>query len=477
MIINKTMMNATESEYNNIFKFKMNQIFKNSIEVVQSNSNTPYEKEKGWKRIKTSFLQTKNTLKFNNINAKSNIDFNKDKPFVNFYSHVYNINNPDEEEQLNDKLSSLISISYRSNFPKIKVPDDKGEYLTTDCGWGCVIRSCQMMFARSLYKLFKKTYNTTTEALIYHSLLYFLEYPFKFNDMPDTFSSIISKYLSDMYRGKSTTEKANNDVIEDACIEIVSITPPFSIQIICEVGTLFNKIPGQYYSDTLIPQIFRAINNEFDAISNLAIFSFQTVIDKYKIIEECFTMTNPKENSEEISFELNSDKIDLALGLAIEYKNIKYYFEKPGLLFISVRLGIKTIANEYFDSIKKMFQCKQFLGFVGGKDAYAYYFFGYNDSNLYYLDPHINQETVTTLTNTTFSTYSPKKISQMKFSKLKPCLTIGFLFRNLQEYNDLITWIENYSKQAFSCLNIATDGIKNIVCPLNGEMNAEGNDF
>ena len=48
-----------------------------------------------------------------------------------------------------------------------------------------------------------------------------------------------------------------------------------------------------------------------------------------------------------------------------------------GIIFISIRLGLESISPEYFPAIKQLFDCKEFLGFVGGRVQSASYFFGY----------------------------------------------------------------------------------------------------
>ena len=47
------------------------------------------------------------------------------------------------------------------------------------------------------------------------------------------------------------------------------------------------------------------------------------------------------------------------------------------LVVISNRFGIKTVGQEYFKVIKKYMKLPSFLGLVGGKPRFAYYFVGH----------------------------------------------------------------------------------------------------
>ena len=74
---------------------------------------------------------------------------------MNFGNKSYSSVN---SEFINQKINQLIYISYRNNY-KPQINSKNKSIYNSDCGWGCMIRSSQMILARAIYKIFK--YHTT----------------------------------------------------------------------------------------------------------------------------------------------------------------------------------------------------------------------------------------------------------------------------------------------------------------------------
>ena len=138
-------------------------------------------------------------------------------------------------------------------------------------------------------------------------------------------------------------------------------------------------------------------------------------------------------------------------GISIDGK--KYIMEKMGLIFVSNRLGLYNISSDYYPSIKNILDCKECIGFVGGKKNTnsASYFIGYYDNNLLYLDPHHNNKRIKQVDDDNIITYINKTLYKLKFSSLNSAITIGFLFRNIKEFNQLLTFFRNSKKEKYFC--------------------------
>ena len=73
----------------------------------------------------------------------------------------------------NSQLKKILLVTYRSNY-KEQTNIKNGIVYTSDCGWGCMIRSSQMIVARMIYKIFKYLYkNKFTSYTIIKSIIPF----------------------------------------------------------------------------------------------------------------------------------------------------------------------------------------------------------------------------------------------------------------------------------------------------------------
>ena len=150
-----------------------------------------------------------------------------------------------------------------------------------------------------------------------------------------------------------------------------------------------------------------------------------------------------------------------------------------GLIFVSVRLGLDNISPVYFPSIKKLFSCKECLGFIGGKKwtNSASYFFGNYGNILLYLDPHFNNKSIDHLDNINISSYTNKTIYQLELKTLKAAFTIGFLFRNIKEFNELFSFFTEVKKEENACFSFTEKEVeKNISNNLINEI-SDKDDF
>jgi cysteine protease ATG4 len=233
--------------------------------------------------------------------------------------------------------------------------------------------------------------------------------------------------------------------------DIIEIDPPFSIHKICILGEIFGRTSGEWFSDYELPKIYDIINSTFDIIPNLSIIHFNSCVDFKTIINRCF-------KEENLSDKINNDIVENNNSynenkIIIDGKN--YIMEKMGLIFISVRLGLEEVNPDYFPSLKRIFDCKENIGFIGGKknSNSASYFFGYYDNILLFLDPHHNYPSINNLDDNNINTYINKVVYKINLTSLKAGVTIGLVFRNIKEFNELLTYFRSLNDEKYSCFS------------------------
>ena len=105
---------------------------------------------------------------------------------------------------------------------------------------------------------------------------------------------------------------------------------------------------------------------------------------------------------------------------------------QPMLVLFPVRLGIDNVNAYYHSSLFQLLSLEQCVGIAGGKPSSSYYFFGFQDSELLYLDPH-NLQAV----STDMETYHTTRCRSLPISALDPSMLIGLALHDLSDYSDL----------------------------------------
>ena len=329
--------------------------------------------------------------------------------------HLFNTEckNPNEEKILY-KLGKILLFTYRKNFPKITNYKTKKTY-TTDAWWGCMIRCGQMILSHGIYLLLKSKGMDTQTALDVTVPL-FNEYPITKGRLHPLFHGMLEKY---------------KDIKKDENVQIKEFFPPFGIKTLCDVGEIFERTAGEWFSDVVITKVFKRIAEYFNLFSNpqleVKIMIFQSYIDMPQLLNECFIEKKKEENNDEY------------MRLHGKY----YYFNKMGIVFVNVRVGLDKIPPEYYKGIKQLFSLKSCIGIIGGKTRLAYYFIGYNDeeNSLLYLDPHVTKDSDKEVTmENILGKHINKEIHLLKMNKMSTAFTIGFCFTKYSEFLELFNF-------------------------------------
>jgi cysteine protease ATG4 len=412
----------------NEIKIEENEQISNETNIIQNVFMNSFITEKNiWENMKQKEENIENNEGFNinneNIINNTNKIKNRFMEIFNYRKelnlskkvkrfHLFNkeCKNPSDEKIIY-KLGKVLLFTYRKNFPKIFNYKTKKTY-TTDAWWGCMIRCGQMILSRGIYLMLKSKGLTTKNALSYTAPL-FNEYPITKNKLHPFFYGMIEKY-----------NKLNKNDKE----EIKEFFPPFSIKTLCDIGEIFERTAGEWFSDVIISKVFKKISENFNLFTNsqfnVKILTFQSFIDMPTLLNECFVV----------------QKKDLSNPEHMHLNGKYYYFNKMGIVFVNVRLGLDKIPVEYYRGIRELFQLKSCIGIIGGKTRLAYYFIGYNDdeNSLLYLDPHVTKDSDKEVTlDNILSKHINKEIHLLKMTKMSTAFTIGFCFTKYSEFLEL----------------------------------------
>jgi hypothetical protein len=422
-----------------------------------------------WQMVKLKLNDIKNHLIFNyNIFSTQNtlVDISQT---LSKEIQIFDIKYLKQEELLN-KLKNIPWFSYRENFEQIK--EDENIVYTSDAGWGCMFRASQMILAQGLFKLYnlKNLYEFINQFFAY---FYDNKIPIKFMCKPQKEKQEKNNKEEDnknIFESFEIIEKENK-LFDLSFIDLSSemihglenmserksnseyIIPPFSIRNLIKFEKYSNKFGkklGEWFSnyDTirLICTINKRMNSHKDC--NFKVLNFnEGVIKINEIINNC--LEEFEEDKDLSDFEILSlSSIECADIVNNNLENDKYIFNKKKyifkhkfILFVSVRHGLYTLEEDYYDEVLKVFDIETNIGMIGGKNTRAFYFIGKCGNNLIFLDPHYVQQTLTLKQIGTIDvqdTYIPNDIFYMNVEELSPSFSIGFAVNDMKNFKKLM---------------------------------------
>ncbi|NXX81676.1 ATG4D protease, partial [Urocolius indicus] len=261
-------------------------------------------------------------------------------------------------------FSSRLWLTYRRG---LSPPLSTG--LSTDCGWGCTLRSAQMLLA---------------QGLILH-LLGRGKWGGHPQSLPDP-----PQYPPDRCQEVERRHRAIVTWFSD------QPEAPFGIHRLVQLGTGAGKRAGDWYGPSLASHILRsAVESCPETCRSLSVYVSQDCI-VYK-----------------------GDVAGLVRGAVGQRRSV--------IVLVPVRLGGDRLNPIYVDCLKELLKLESCVGIIGGKPRHSLYFVGFQDDFLLYLDPHYCQATVDTTQDNfplqSFHCSSPRK---MAFGKMDPSCAIGF---------------------------------------------------
>ncbi|PSN40264.1 Cysteine protease ATG4B [Blattella germanica] len=233
-------------------------------------------------------------------------------------------------DAIREDIRSKLWFTYRRNFVQI---GDTG--LTTDKGWGCMLRCGQMVLAQAL----------------------------------------ICLHLGREWRWKQDSRNGSYLRILHMFEDRRAAT--YSIHQIALMGASEGKEVGEWFGPNTVAQVLKklAIYDEWSSIV------IHVALDNTVIINEIKRLCKSPRGQHDPS----SCSGEGVLSLPLEGK------WTPLVLVVPLRLGLSEINPVYMQGLKTCFTFKQSLGVIGGKPNHALYFIGCVGKEVIYLDPHTTQ--------------------------------------------------------------------------------------
>ena len=357
------------------------------------------------KKAKKEYMKSiMSTIVYNGDMFKDKLSESKAKSIILYDSIMQNCN-------INKIRDYFVYMSYRNRLFNTKfLPGNKNDY-TSDCGWGCMLRCCQMMLSCALIKLKISSLNKEINMKEIKKEILYLFY--------DKFINIerihVNKDLFEIY--KTILKKK---------INVVEIIPPYSIYVL----TLLGNCPKVFTSDHNMIKTMIKINKILFK-EDITMLHFNGTVNKKKVLENFCEKIESKNLLQNDEYIVVNDEI--------------YKYKKNGIIFISLRLGLQKIETCFIEMIPKLFyNMHNNIGFVSGKKKKAYYFIGLKDKKLIFADPHFNQNSETDEIN--FPTYSVNELFLISVKEMSSELTVGVAISSkydLEQFFNDLTQLKN----------------------------------
>lgn len=317
--------------------------------------------------------------------------------------------------------------TYRKNFPCLL--SNGGDH---DAGWGCMIRTGQMMMCRALRKLYSCDVQVTVDPVEFAMFQKMTVDSSSSNSRQS--STLLSPPISPRTNGHGNALAAKtapnfllnlDDDFGGACgssalendnasgsisqwvQEFFMDTPDalFGVYRLVAEGAKIGCAVGSWFSPTVLARSLAAIGK-----------SHQELNEKLLIIP---------------AVEQTVSQETILQTLLVEERSI--------LLLVPLMLGMGSVGSSYEQVILRLLELPMCIGIVGGKPQKSLYFVGHQREQVFFLDPHVVQQAFTTRASVG-KLGGPRGTTPV--STLDPNLLACFFFENEEVF---LQWCDEMS--------------------------------
>ncbi|XP_042247856.1 cysteine protease ATG4D-like [Thunnus maccoyii] len=360
-------------------------------------------------KLKSKLVSAWNSVKYG-WSLKQKSHFSKSSPVI-MLGNSYELKDQGERESFRRSFASLMWLTYRRGFPQLGSCS-----LTTDSGWGCVLRTGQMLLAQGL--LLHLMPQGWTWSVSHHVVKDDM-------DLPEIRPTAGAEHGHNLKEGpRKRGRKLSLGSLLDRRMEsthrrVVSWfadhpTAPFGIHQLVELGKSSGKKAGDWYGPSIVAHILRKAVAASVDLPNLAVYVAQDCTIYIEDVKRLCEQPLPGSSA----------------ATSQPWKSI--------ILLVPVRLGGHDLNPAYIACVKKLLKLQCCIGIIGGKPKHSLFFVGFQDDHLLYLDPHYCQPTVDiTKENFPLVSFHCKYPRKMSFSRMDPSCTIGFYAKGQKDFESL----------------------------------------
>jgi len=121
---------------------------------------------------------------------------------------------------------------------------------------------------------------------------------------------------------------------------------------------------------------------------------------------------------------------------------------------VPVRLGVDKINKLYIPAVKALLKLPQSAGIIGGRPRQSLYFVGYQDEDVFFLDPHIVRS-CTKAEDCTPESYHSSIPQKMPIENIDPSLAIGFYCSKKNDFEEFCAAIDEIASQGNPIISTA----------------------
>ncbi|CAF2411983.1 unnamed protein product [Rotaria sp. Silwood2] len=336
-------------------------------------------------------------------------------------------------------FSQRIYFSYRKQFEPL-TGSRNGDILTSDGGWGCMIRCAQMLLAQTFFIHMTNTINSHYSNI-------------QVSDKCPKRNSIDCIRNGNRINRRT---KLYTDIIR-LFGDFPHLKCPFGIHKFVELGTPHGIRPGDFFGPVsaahCLKEAIQAAVEAKQIPEILRVYISQDAIIYRQDVNDLCSLPLLSHNSHV------NKKPSLYPSLdSITTDNNSARWLTSVLILVPLRLGLNELDLIYEDYIKEALKLPQTVGIIGGSPRHAVYIIGFQDDNFINLDPHFIQTTVNVFEDTfDISSYSCSSPKILTAKKMDPNCTLGFYCRDKADF-------EMFSAQWNRVCHMAADNRR--TCPI-----------